>query len=95
MEKGNRKRKQSADTKTVKKRKTKGDDNGNNLQPLALAEAPIRLNIDSLTPLGGKSKLKKTRGYSMFSKFGKFSTKKPLFFIDLDYNFRWYSGEIR
>ena len=50
----NRKRKQSADTKTTKKRKTKADEgNGNSLIPLSLAEAPIRLNIDSLTPLGG------------------------------------------
>ena len=51
--KPNRKRKQSADTKDrVKKRKVKNED-GSILQPLSLAEAPIRLNIDALTPLGG------------------------------------------
>ena len=52
-QKPNRKRKQSADTKDrVKKRKVKNED-GSILQPLSLAEAPIRLNIDALTPLGG------------------------------------------
>ena len=36
----------------MKKRKVKNED-GSILQPLSLAEAPIRLNIDALTPLGG------------------------------------------
>ena len=56
-QKGVRKRKQSVDTKSSKKRKLKQEEisqgGGAALPPLTLAEAPIRRNIDSLPPLGG------------------------------------------
>ena len=50
-----RKRKKSLDAKPIKKRK-RGDENQTSPQqliPLNLAEAPIRLNMDACPPLGG------------------------------------------